>query len=177
MDRTDIKILDILQNDGRISNIKLAEAVNLSATAALARVQKLVKDGFILGYEAKLNPDMLNASFVVFVEILLDKTTPNVLDEFSDAVMQYPEIVECHMISGGFDFVVKIRCASMENSARFQGKCCGNFRVSKETRSYPVMEVIKSSKNLSKNQSAKMTSVNYINKRGISPLYLSQILI
>ena len=79
LDKTDIKILDILQNDGRISNIKLAEAVNLSATAALARVQKLAKDGFILGYEAKLNPEMLNASFVIFVEILLDKTTPNVL--------------------------------------------------------------------------------------------------
>ena len=53
LDRTDIKILDILQNDGRISNIKLAEEVNLSPTAVLARVQKLSKDGFILGYEAK----------------------------------------------------------------------------------------------------------------------------
>ena len=88
LDRTDFKILEILQNDGRISNIKLAEMVNLSATAALARVQKLTKDGFILGYEAKLNAELLNASFVVFVEVLLDKTTPNVLEEFSDAVVQ-----------------------------------------------------------------------------------------
>ena len=87
LDRTDIRILDILQKDGRLSNIKLAEMVNLSPTAALARVQKLTKDGFILGYEAKLNPDMLNKSFVVFVEILLDKTTPNVLEEFTDAVI------------------------------------------------------------------------------------------
>ena len=62
LDRTDFKILEILQNDGRISNIKLAEMVNLSATAALARVQKLTKDGFILGYEAKLNAELLNAS-------------------------------------------------------------------------------------------------------------------
>jgi DNA-binding Lrp family transcriptional regulator len=88
LDRTDIRILDILQKDGRLSNIKLAEMVNLSPTAALARVQKLSKDGFILGYEAKLNPDLLNKSFVVFVEILLDKTTPNVLEEFTDAVVR-----------------------------------------------------------------------------------------
>ena len=148
LDRTDIKILDILQNDGRISNIKLAEMVNLSATAALARVQKLTKDGFILGYEAKLNPEMLNASFVVFVEILLDKTTPNVLEEFSDAVMQYPEIVECHMISGGFDFVVKIRCANMEEFRRISGQVLWRLPGVKETRSYPVMEVIKESSKL-----------------------------
>ena len=145
LDKTDIKILDILQNDGRISNIKLAEAVNLSATAALARVQKLAKDGFILGYEAKLNPEMLNASFVIFVEILLDKTTPNVLEEFSDAVMQYPEIVECHMTSGGFDFVVKIRCANMEEFRKISGQILWRLPGVKETRSYSVMEVIKES--------------------------------
>ncbi|OUY10493.1 ArsR family transcriptional regulator [Acinetobacter indicus] len=148
LDRTDIKILDILQKDGRISNIKLAEAVNLSPTAALARVQKLSKDGFILGYEAKLNPELLNSSFVVFVEILLDKTTPNVLEEFSDAILQHPEIVECHMISGGFDFVVKIRCANMEEFRKISGQILWQLPGVKETRSYPVMEVIKESSQL-----------------------------
>ena len=148
LDRTDIKILDILQKDGRISNIKLAEAVNLSPTAALARVQKLSKDGFILGYEAKLNPELLNSSFVVFVEILLDKTTPNVLEEFSDAILQHPEIVECHMISGGFDFVVKIRCANMEEFRKISGQILWQLPGAKETRSYPVMEVIKESSQL-----------------------------
>ena len=148
LDRTDIKILDILQKDGRISNIKLAEAVNLSPTAALARVQKLSKDGFILGYEAKLNPELLNSSFVVFVEILLDQTTPNVLEEFSDAILQHPEIVECHMISGGFDFVVKIRCANMEEFRKISGQILWQLPGVKETRSYPVMEVIKESSQL-----------------------------
>lgn len=148
LDRTDIKILDILQKDGRISNIKLAEAVNLSPTAALARVQKLSKDGFILGYKAKLNPELLNSSFVVFVEILLDKTTPNVLEEFSDAILQHPEIVECHMISGGFDFVVKIRCANMEEFRKISGQILWQLPGVKETRSYPVMEVIKESSQL-----------------------------
>ena len=145
LDRIDIKILDILQKDGRISNIKLAEAVNLSATAALARVQKLTSEGFILGFEAKLNPDLLDANFVVFVEILLDKTTPNVLEDFSDAVVEFPEIVACHMISGGFDFLVKIRCQNMEDFRRISGQTLWQLPGVKETRSYPVMEVIKDS--------------------------------
>jgi Lrp/AsnC family transcriptional regulator, leucine-responsive regulatory protein len=157
LDRTDIRILDILQKDGRISNIKLAEAVNLSPTAALARVQKLTKDGYILGYEAKLNSDMLNKSFVVFVEILLDKTTPNVLEEFSDAVIHYPEIVECHMISGGFDFVVKIRCANMEEFRKISGQVLWQLPGIKETRSYPVMEVIKETSQISIKQPVKKT--------------------
>lgn len=145
LDRIDIKILDLLQHDGKIPNIKLAEAVNLSATAALARVQKLTSEGYILGFEAKLNPDLLDANFVVFVEILLDKTTPNALEDFSDAVKDYPEIVGCHMISGGFDFLIKIRCKNMEDFRRIAGQTLWQLPGLKETRSYPVMEVIKDS--------------------------------
>jgi len=143
LDRTDIKILDILQKDGKISNLKLAAEINLSATAVLARVQKLSNEGYILGYEAKLNPELLNASFVVFVEILLDKTTTNALDSFSDAVFDIPEIMSCHMISGGFDFLVKIRCENMEAFRRISGQVLWRLPGVKETRSYPVMEVIK----------------------------------
>ena len=145
LDRTDLKILDILQTDGRISNSKLAELVNLSPTAGMARVQKLTKDEFILGYEAKLNPNKLNASFLVFVEVLLDKTTPNVLEDFIDAVTQYPEIVECHMVSGGFDFLIKLRSAGMEEFRRIAGQILWQLPGVKETRSYPVMQVVKDS--------------------------------
>ncbi|MDM1021090.1 Lrp/AsnC ligand binding domain-containing protein [Acinetobacter sp. VNK23] len=145
LDRTDLKILDILQTDGRISNSKLAELVNLSPTAVMARVQKLTKDEFILGYEAKLNPNKLNANFLVFVEVLLDKTTPNVLDDFIDAVTQYPEIVECHMVSGGFDFLIKLRCSNMEEFRRISGQILWQLPGVKETRSYPVMQVVKDS--------------------------------
>ncbi|MDH0719758.1 Lrp/AsnC ligand binding domain-containing protein [Acinetobacter junii] len=145
LDRTDLKILDILQTDGRISNSKLAELVNLSPTAVMARMQKLTKDEFILGYEAKLNPAKLNANFLVFVEVLLDKTTPNVLDDFIDAVTQYPEIVECHMVSGGFDFLIKLRSAGMEEFRRIAGQILWQLPGVKETRSYPVMQVVKDS--------------------------------
>jgi len=111
----------------------------------MARVQKLTKDEFILGYEAKLNPNKLNASFLVFVEVLLDKTTPNVLEDFIDAVTQYPEIVECHMVSGGFDFLIKLRSAGMEEFRRIAGQILWQLPGVKETRSYPVMQVVKDS--------------------------------
>ena len=95
-DRIDLKILECLQLDGRISNLKLAETVALSPTAVLARVQRLTKDGYILGYEARLNPLKLGHGMMVFVEVLLDRTTPNVFDAFKAARVrhQIPEIAD-----------------------------------------------------------------------------------
>ena len=77
LDRIDLKILEQLQRDGRISNLKLAETVALLPTAVLARVQRLTRDGYILGYEAGLNPQKLGRGMRVFVEVLRDRTTPN----------------------------------------------------------------------------------------------------
>src|SRR5438552_19173812 len=114
LDRTDRRILQQLQEDGRISNLKLAEAVALSPTAVLARVQRLTRDGYILGYEARLNPLKLGAGMMVFVEVLLDRTTPNVFEAFKAAVQVRSEIMECHMVAGGFDYLLKTRMADMQ---------------------------------------------------------------
>ena len=103
LDRIDLRILSVLQADGRIANLKLAEAVALSPTAVLARTQRLQRDGYILGYEARLNPLKLGRGMLVFVEVLLDRTTPNVFNEFKAAVQVRDEILECHMVAGGFD--------------------------------------------------------------------------
>ena len=86
LDRTDRKILACLQMDGRMANLKLAEAVALSPTAVLARVARLTREGYILGYEARLNPLKLGIGMLVFVEVLLDRTTPNVFEAFNAAV-------------------------------------------------------------------------------------------
>src|SRR5213079_964303 len=109
LDRIDRRILFHLQEDGRISNLKLAEAVALSPTAVLARVQRLTREGFIQGYEARLNPQLLGAGMLVFVEVLLDRTTPNVFEQFRAAVQVRSEIMECHMVAGGFDYLLKTR--------------------------------------------------------------------
>ncbi|MGD9942135.1 MAG: Lrp/AsnC ligand binding domain-containing protein [Burkholderiaceae bacterium] len=148
LDRTDRRILRHLQADGRLSNLKLAEAVSLSPTAALARVQRLTRDGYILGYEARLNPALLNAGMLVFVEILLDRTTSNVFDQFRAAIDVHPEILECHMVAGGFDFLIKTRVADMDAYRAFAGRVLWQLPGVRETRTYAVMEELKNSTHL-----------------------------
>jgi Lrp/AsnC family transcriptional regulator, leucine-responsive regulatory protein len=148
LDRIDLKILACLQEDGRISNLKLAEAVTLSPTAVLARVQRLTKDGYILGYEARLNPLQLGAGMMVFVEVLLDRTTPNVFDAFKAAVQVRPEIMECHMVAGGFDYLLKTRIADMAAYRDFAGTVLWQLPGVRETRTYPVMEEVKNTTRL-----------------------------
>ncbi len=146
--RIDRKILSILQEDGRIANLKLAEAVALSPTAVLARVQRLTRDGFILGYEARLNPLKLGAGMLVFVEVLLDRTTPNVFDQFKAAVQVHPEIMECHMVAGGFDYLLKTRSADMNAYRVFAGNVLWQLPGVRETRTYAVMEEVKHTNHL-----------------------------
>ena len=148
LDRTDRRILQQLQEDGRISNLKLAETVALSPTAVLARVQRLTREGFIEGYEARLNPRLLGIRMLVFVEVLLDRTTPNVFDQFRAAVQVHPEILECHMVAGGFDYLLKTRCADMDAYRRFAGAVLWQLPGVRETRTYAVMEEVKHSTHL-----------------------------
>ena len=148
LDRTDLKILLALQADGRISNLKLAEAVSLSPTAVLARVQRLTKEGYLLGYEAHLNPLKLGAGLMVFVEVLLDRTTPNVFEAFKAAVQVRPEIMECHMVAGGFDYLLKTRMADMGAYREFAGTVLWQLPGVRETRTYPVMEEVKNTTRL-----------------------------
>ena len=148
LDRIDRKILHCLQQDGRMSNLKLSEAVALSPTAVLARVARLSKDGYILGYEARLNPLKLGAGLMVFVEVLLDRTTPNVFDAFNAAVQVRAEIMECHMVAGGFDYLLKTRMADMGAYRHFAGSVLWQLPGVRETRTYAVMEVVKDSTHL-----------------------------
>jgi len=143
IDKIDRKILLVLQEDGRISNLKLAEAIGLSATAVLARTQRLQRDGFILGYEAKLNPAKLGRGMAVFVEVLLDRTTANVFDAFKAAVQVHGEIMECHLVAGGFDYLLKLRVQDMAAYREFAGRVLWQLPGVRETRTYAVMEEIK----------------------------------
>ena len=148
LDRIDRRILAILQSDGRIANLKLAESVALSPTAVLARVQRLTRDGYIVGYEARLNPLKLGAGMLVFVEVLLDRTTPNVFEQFKAAVQVRPEIMECHMVAGGFDYLLKTRTADMNAYREFAGAVLWQLPGVRETRTYAVMEEVKHSTRL-----------------------------
>jgi len=142
-DKIDTRILRVLQRDGRISNLKLAEEVHLSPTAVLERVKRLTRDGYILGYEARLNPDKLGARMLVFVEVLLDRTVADMMDTFKAAMQARPEIVECHLVAGGFDYLLKARVADMRAYRDFVASVIWTLPGVRETRTYTVMEQIK----------------------------------
>ena len=145
LDRIDRKILAILQADGRIANVELADHVGLSPTSIGERLRRMLRDGFIEGYGARLNPERLGLGLLVFVEVLLDKTTPDIFDRFAAAVRRAPEVLECHMVAGGFDYLVKARVADMTAYRRFLGETLLAFPGVRETRTYAVMEEVKNS--------------------------------
>jgi Lrp/AsnC family transcriptional regulator, leucine-responsive regulatory protein len=148
VDKTDLSILAALQADARLSNLKLAEQIGLSPTAALARTQRLVRDGYILAFEARLNPLKLGRGMTVFVEVLLDRTTPNVFDAFKAAVQVHDDISECHLVAGGFDYLLKLRMADMPAYRDFAGRVLWQLPGVRETRTYAVMEEVKASAKL-----------------------------
>ncbi len=100
LDKIDRNILRKLQQDGRISNVDLAKAINLSPTPCLERVKRLERQGYIKGYKAELDPIKLDQALIVFVQIKLDHTTEDVFDELKSWVGRTPEVTECHMVAG-----------------------------------------------------------------------------
>lgn len=143
LDRIDRKILSILQADGRIANVDLAERVGLSPTSTGERLKRLTREGYVEGYTARLNPQQLGLGLLVFVEVLLDKTTPDIFDRFSVSIQNAPEVLECHMVAGGFDYLVKARVADMPAYRRFLGEVLLALPGVRETRTYTVMEEVK----------------------------------
>jgi len=144
MDTIDRRILDILQEHGRISNVDLAARINLSPTPCLERVRRLERDGFIRGYGARLDASKLEGGFVTFITVNLERTTTAVLNRFAAQVHAMPEIAECHMVGGGFDYLLKIRTANMAAFRRFLAEHLSSLEEVSQTHSYFVMEEVKS---------------------------------
>lgn len=144
LDRTDIKILEILQKDARISNIDLANKINLSPTPCMERVRKLEKQGYIKEYVAHLNPDKLDASLLAYIEISLENTTTSDLADFNQTMLAMDEVLECNMVAGGFDYLIKIRTSDMQGYRRFLGEKLAAIKGISQTHTYVVMEEVKS---------------------------------
>ncbi len=143
LDRIDRKILRELQTNARISNAELARRVNLSATPCAERVKALETTGYIQAYRAKLDHQLLNLELLVFVEISLTKTSPDVFDEFREAVRKLPMVLECHLVSGNFDYLIKARVADMAAYRELLGETILTLPGVNESRTYVVMEEIK----------------------------------
>lgn len=142
-DRVDRKILDILQRDGRISITDLAQEVGLSATPCAERVRRLERNGVIIGYHARISPQALGKTLLVFLEIKLSVKSDDVFEKIRKELDGMPDVLECHLVSGDFDYLVKARLAEMNDYRRLLGDILQRLPASAESRSYVVMEEIK----------------------------------
>ena len=143
LSEVDRKRLRTLQKDGRITNQELASRCGLSPSACLDRVKKLREQEYITEIVARLDPVKLDRALLIFIEVLLDRTTGDVFVQFAEEVRRMPEILECHMVAGGFDYLLKVRVKDMVAYRAFLADSLVGMPGVRETRTYAVMEEVK----------------------------------
>ena len=143
LDAVDRRLLRALQEDGRLSNAELARRCNLSAAACFERVRRLRARRVITGYAALIDPAKVGRGLLIFVEVLLDRTTGDMFEAFAEAVRRQPEVLECHMVAGGFDYLIKARVGDMDAYRAFLGDVLVRMPGVRETRTYAVLEEVK----------------------------------
>ena len=140
LSRIDRKILRCLQQNARLSFAELARQVGLTTTPCKERVKRLERDGFIAGYHARLDPSKLDRGLVIFVQITLQRTAGDAFREFTEAIQDLPEIEECYLVAGNFDYLIKARVKDMTEYREFLGGSLMQLPGVQESTSYPVME-------------------------------------
>lgn len=148
-DRTDLKIMDLLQRQGRMSMTELGEQIGLSTSPCSERVKRLERLGLITGYHARVDPIALGRPLLVFMEITLSQKSPQVFETIRRELGQMPEVLECHLISGSFDYLVKLRLRAMSEYRELLGTILKKVPVPAQSNSYVVMEEVKESTVLS----------------------------
>ncbi len=148
MNEIDRRLLRAMQRDGRISNVDLAKQVHLSPAACFERVKRLQRDGYVARYAALLDPRKVDRALLIFVEIKLDKMGGEVFEAFARAVQRHDEILGCHMVAGGFDYLIKVRVKDMAAYRSFLGNTLMRLPGVRETHTYAVMEEVKNTTDL-----------------------------
>ena len=143
LDRYDRKILDILSKDGRLPITDLARRVGLSKSPCQVRVKRLQKDGYILGFRAIIDPAKLRLEHVAFVEVKLSDTSEKALSAFNSAVQDLPEVEQCHMIAGAFDYLLKIRTTDMKSYRAVLGEKVSALPHVANTSTHVSMQAVK----------------------------------
>jgi Lrp/AsnC family leucine-responsive transcriptional regulator len=141
-DRFDIRIIDELRVDGRITITELAQRVGLSATPCQLRLKKLIKSGCIRGFRAVVDFGMLGEGHVTFAQIKLSDTREQALAEFREIVTRIKEVEECHLIAGNFDFLLKIRTSDIAAYREVLGEKISALPHVASTSSFVAMESI-----------------------------------
>lgn len=145
LDRIDKKILDVLQRDGRISMTELAQTIGLSTSPCSERVKRMERDGVITGYHARVSPKAMGKELLVFVEITLSSKSAEVFDKVRAELLHVPDVQECHLVSGNFDYLVKARLGGMDEYRSLLGDILKKLPVAAQSHSYVVMEDVKES--------------------------------
>ncbi|MES2742948.1 MAG: Lrp/AsnC ligand binding domain-containing protein [Pseudomonadota bacterium] len=143
LDKLDRHILHILQQDGRLSMKQLGARVGLSITPCIERVKRMERDGVIRGYYARVDPAALGAKLLVFVEITLNQKSALAFEQFRREVLRIPEVQECHLVSGDFDYLIKARIHEMAEYRKLLGDMLLQLPGAAQSKSYVVMEEIK----------------------------------
>ncbi|HYF19950.1 MAG TPA: winged helix-turn-helix transcriptional regulator [Ramlibacter sp.] len=143
LDRIDRKILDLLQREGRMSITELGERVGLSTSPCSERVRRLERSGVITGYHARVNPQAVGRTLLVFVEITLSAKSEPIFQQVREELQNMPEVLECHLVSGSFDYLVKARLGAMTDYRELLGTMLKKIAVPAQSNSYVVMEEVK----------------------------------
>ena len=143
LDRIDGNILRELQKNGRMTVTDLAARVGLSKTPCQLRMRRLEEQGYILGYGALVDHTKLGAGHIAFVQVTLKDTKTPALDAFNKAAREVPEIEQCHMIAGGFDYLLKVRTSDMVAYRRVLGEIISSLPNVEHTSTFVVMESVK----------------------------------
>jgi len=147
LDKTDKLILRELQNNAKISNLELSKQIYLSPSPCLDRVKRLEKNGFIEGYASILNPEKLGYDMLAYITVTLDKSTNNAFKLFQKAIFEVKEVIECDMVAGGFDYLIKICVRNMKHYRTLLGIIAELPGVS-QTHTYIVIEKVKKNEGL-----------------------------
>lgn len=143
LDRIDKRMLRLLQADGRISNANLAVAVNVSPATCHRRTQRLFDEGYIHTVRAVVNPERVGLGAIAMVGVVLDRSTPESFAKFEAAILDLPMILDCHLVAGDFDYLLKIRVADMADFNRFHGEVLISLPEVRQARTFFVMKEVK----------------------------------
>jgi len=148
LDRTDKAILRLLQKDASISNVALAAKVSLSAPACLRRVERLKKMGLITGIVALLNPRALDAGMLVLIGVVLDRSTPESFAAFEKAAAKVSGCLECHVVTGEFDYFMLIRTRDSDSFNRLHAEQLLYLPGVRQIRSFMTLKQVMSTTQL-----------------------------
>lgn len=143
LDRIDIRILRALQAEGRLTNAELAARINVSAATCHRRTQRLFDEGYITGIRAEIAPRAVGLGALVIVGVVLDRSTPESFAAFEEAVLPMKEVLDCNLVAGDFDYLLKIRVRDMADFNKLHGQKLIALPGVRQTRTFFVMKEVK----------------------------------